>query len=98
MEPEGSLLCSQHPDKGPYPEPDASNHTLPTYFCKIHSNIMLPFTLVSSDESLPYKSSDQMLYEFFISPMRTAWLSSNKLNTHFVRYFVVIICSSKNVS
>jgi len=29
MEPEGSLLCSQHPATGPYPEPDASRKKLP---------------------------------------------------------------------
>jgi hypothetical protein len=28
MEPEGSLLCSQEPSTGPYPEPDESNPIL----------------------------------------------------------------------
>jgi hypothetical protein len=30
MEPEGSLLCSQEPSTGPYPEPDQSNSYHPT--------------------------------------------------------------------
>jgi len=32
MEPEGSLPCSQEPNIGPYPEPDASNTHLTTLF------------------------------------------------------------------
>jgi hypothetical protein len=32
MGPEGSLLCSQQPAIGPYPEPDASSPYLPTLF------------------------------------------------------------------
>jgi len=32
MEPEGSLLCSQGPTTGPYPEPDESNPEPPTLF------------------------------------------------------------------
>jgi hypothetical protein len=31
MEPKGSLLCSQEPTIGPYPEPDASSPHLPTH-------------------------------------------------------------------
>jgi hypothetical protein len=32
MEPEDSLLCSQEPATGPYPEPDASSPQLVTLF------------------------------------------------------------------
>jgi hypothetical protein len=32
MEPKFSLLCSQEPATGPYPEPDESNPHLPTLF------------------------------------------------------------------
>jgi hypothetical protein len=32
MEPEGSLLHSQEPATGPYPEPDEPNPHLPTLF------------------------------------------------------------------
>jgi len=28
MEPNGSLLCSQEPTTGPYPEPDAPSHLI----------------------------------------------------------------------
>jgi hypothetical protein len=34
METEGSLLCSQEPATGPYPEPDASIWRLHTLFPK----------------------------------------------------------------
>jgi hypothetical protein len=32
MEPEGSLLCSQEPSAGPYPEPDESGPYHPILF------------------------------------------------------------------
>jgi len=48
MEPEGSLPCSQEPAIGPYPEPNESSPYHPTYFSKIHSNIILPPMLRSS--------------------------------------------------
>jgi hypothetical protein len=39
MEPDGSLLCSQEPSTGPYPQPDQSNpyHPIPS---KSHFNIV----------------------------------------------------------
>jgi hypothetical protein len=42
MEPVGSLLCSQVPSTGPYPEPEQSNpyHTIPSYLSKIHFTIV----------------------------------------------------------
>jgi hypothetical protein len=42
MEPKGSLLCSQEPSTGPYPEPDQSS------LSKIHFNIVHPPTSLSS--------------------------------------------------
>jgi hypothetical protein len=35
MEPEDSILCSQEPSTGPYPEPDESSPYPSTYFSKI---------------------------------------------------------------
>jgi hypothetical protein len=32
MEPKGSLLCSQEPTDGPYPDPDASSPYFPMLF------------------------------------------------------------------
>jgi len=32
MDPIGSLLCSQQPETGPYPEPEESSAHLPTLF------------------------------------------------------------------
>jgi hypothetical protein len=34
MEPEGSLLCSQEPATGSYPEPDECNHSLYSKYIK----------------------------------------------------------------
>jgi hypothetical protein len=34
-------------------------HTLPTYFLKLHPNIILPFMLRSSKQSLPFRISNQ---------------------------------------
>jgi len=55
MEPERSLPCSQEPDTGPCPEPDASS---PPHFPKIHCNIF-PSTTMSSKWSLPCTFSNQ---------------------------------------
>jgi hypothetical protein len=44
METEGSLPPSQKPSTGPYPEPDRSNPTIPSYLSKIHFNIVHPPT------------------------------------------------------
>jgi len=38
-----SLPCAQQPTTSPYPEPDESIPQFPTYFPKIHSNIILIF-------------------------------------------------------
>jgi hypothetical protein len=41
MEPEDSLLCSQKPATGPYPEPEESSSHSHAIFFKIHSNIFV---------------------------------------------------------
>jgi hypothetical protein len=48
MEAESWLLCSQKPANGPYPEPDESTHTTPSYFSTIHPDIILEPTSNSS--------------------------------------------------
>jgi hypothetical protein len=44
MKPEGSLLCSQEPAAGPYPELHESSPNTLFYFSNIHFNIVLPST------------------------------------------------------
>jgi hypothetical protein len=46
MEPEGSLLCSQEPSTGPYPEPDRSSPYHP--ILSLYFNIVHPPTSSSS--------------------------------------------------
>jgi hypothetical protein len=61
MEPEGSLLCSQEPSTGPYPEPDQSNLYHPI-LSKIH-----PPTSWSSQWSSSFRLSHQ--YPICIPPL-----------------------------
>jgi len=60
METDGSLPCSQHPTTDAYPEPDVS---VPHYFPKIHSNIIL--------SSTPYVSTFITVRYTFMSVERT---------------------------
>jgi len=60
METEGSLPFSQKPATGPYPESDESSpHTPPPFSTKIHSNIIFPFPIRSSEWPLPFKFSNR---------------------------------------
>jgi hypothetical protein len=60
MEPEDSLQCSQWLATRPCPEPVASSPHLPTYFLKIHSNII--FKSIPRSSGFPSK----ILYAFLI--------------------------------
>jgi hypothetical protein len=64
MESESSLLCSQEPSTGPYPEPDQSSPYHPI-LSKIHFNIITP-TSRSSQWSLSFWLSRQ-IYRFVYS-------------------------------
>ena len=44
MKPGGSIPHSQGLSNNPYPEPNQHNSSYDTYFSKIHSKIVLPFT------------------------------------------------------
>jgi len=59
MQPEGSLQCSQKRATVRSPEPYESNPHPPTYFFKIHSDIIFPSTPRFSGWSLPFRFSDQ---------------------------------------
>jgi hypothetical protein len=69
MEPEGSLLRSQEPFTGSYPEPDRSNPYHPI-LSKIYFNIAHPPTSWPSQWSLPSEFPTNILYEFLCSPIR----------------------------
>jgi hypothetical protein len=47
-----------------------STHTIPSYFSKIHFNIVHPPTSCSSSDLFPYGFSTNILYAFLFSPLR----------------------------
>jgi len=59
MEPQSLLPCSQEPATGPILSQNNLVHTLTTYFSKIHSNICFPSMPRSSEQSSPFRFSDQ---------------------------------------
>jgi hypothetical protein len=61
---EGTLLCSQEPSNGPYPV-ESSPH-IPSYFFKIHFNIMRLSMPRSSTWSLSFNFPTENLYIFLI--------------------------------
>jgi len=72
MEAKGSLLCSQKPPTGPYPEPHSFIHSTPSH------PVSLRYSLVSSHLCLglpsglfPSQLPTKILYEFLSSPMCT---------------------------
>jgi hypothetical protein len=56
MEPEGTWPCSQEPATCPYPEPI---HILKPYFRKIHLNVILPSTPMSSQWAPSFRIPNQ---------------------------------------
>jgi hypothetical protein len=56
------MLCSQQPAIAPYPEADESNPPK-HYFPKIISNFILLPTSASSEESLPFRFSNQTSHQ-----------------------------------
>jgi hypothetical protein len=55
-------------------------HNLPPYFPNIYSNVIFPSMPTSSEWSLTFTFSEQILHKFLISPMRATWAA----------YFVLI--------
>jgi hypothetical protein len=68
--PEASLPCSQDPTTGPFPSQMNPVHTLPSYFPKIHSNIIFPSAPRSSKWSLPFRFPTKTLYAYLICTIR----------------------------
>jgi len=69
MEPECSLYCLQEPPLVPILSQMNSDRKFPSYFPKIHSNVILPSTTRSPEWSVPFRLSKQILYSFLIIPM-----------------------------
>jgi hypothetical protein len=69
MEPEGSLLCSQEPSVGSFPEPE-SIHSIPPYPISLRSILILSTHLrLDLPSSLfPYGFTTNILYAFLFSP------------------------------
>jgi hypothetical protein len=67
MELEGSLICSQEPATGPYPELDYAVRITITYFSNSYSNI-LPLISRSSERSLSFWLSNQNLIWIYLFP------------------------------
>jgi hypothetical protein len=68
MEPEGSLPCLQGPSTCPYPEPDQSSRTTPSYLSKIQLNINLHLRLGLRSGLLPSGFPTKILYTFSSLP------------------------------
>jgi len=65
--PEFSLPYSQEPANGSCPEPDESSPQLPTFFPKIHSNIIMPSTPRSSSGVFPSGSPTIKTFNYILS-------------------------------
>jgi hypothetical protein len=76
MEPEGSLLCSQEPSTGPYPEPDKSHpiSRRSILILSTHLRLGLPSGL------FPSGFRTYILYAFLFSPIRATCPAQGKTN------------------
>jgi hypothetical protein len=81
MEREGSLPCSQGPSTGPYPEPDKSVHTTPSYLSKIHFHLRLGLPSGLFPSGFPTK----ILYAFLFSLIRATCLA------HLILLYLIIL-------
>jgi hypothetical protein len=72
VEPQDSLACSQEPAIGLYPVPNESSQFPPTYFLKIHFNIILSSVHGSSKWSLRFMLPSQIWslwnFKFYLLP------------------------------
>jgi hypothetical protein len=80
MEPEGSIPCSQQPATFPYPQLDQSSPWLPILFLKIHLNITIPSTPMSSPKPMRITT---LLQWFHLQPQTYISVISYKLELHF---------------
>jgi hypothetical protein len=69
MEPDGSLLCSQEPSTGPYPELDPVD-TIPPYLSKSISISPTRLRLGPPSGLFPSRFPTNLLYAFLFSPIR----------------------------
>jgi hypothetical protein len=90
MEPKGSLARSQEPATDPYSEPDESSPYPRTLFFKIHSNIILLFTLVSSNGSLipsgfPTKCTSHVSHAYYMSRLSSLYSNTPLMHSRLLK-------------
>jgi hypothetical protein len=73
MEPTGSLLCSQDPAIGPYPELDKFKQHFPVYLFEIYWNVILSSIARFSKRSRPVLDNRYVLCPSAISFMRSTY-------------------------
>jgi hypothetical protein len=98
MEPEGSLLCSQEPSTGPYPETDQSSpyHPIPSHLRSIlilftNLRLGLPSGLFPSFPQIFYMDSSFRHSCYMLCPSHSPWLGHSNYTWRRVQVVKLLI-------